>query len=260
MARDRDVSHRREDLRICFGAIPDYRDHAEQMASIAVALSRLALEPALLALAPECRGAVDDLLRALDAEDPEMLEARVLHMYSYLHEAGEHYTPEERRKLDARGGYICYAGGLSPILKAAPYIGADTVSVDLGAGNGLQGLLLQTLYPHRKTLQVELSGALVKTGQILQRVLEIPQHRIEWHQRDIADVSLAGVDFVYLYRPVRPRDEGKELYQALAQQLEALPGRVVVFSVADCLGRFLSPHFMSFAFDAHLTCYTKQPG
>jgi hypothetical protein len=158
--------------------------------------------------------------------------------------------------MDEAGGYWAHAGGLSPILKAAPWIGPDTVSADLGAGNGLQGLLFQYLYPHKRIVQIEISSRMVEIGKRLQAWLGIPNERVEWIVGDVCEQSLDGMDFIYLYRPVRPSTErGKAFYENLAERLERSRRQVVIFSIADCLEEFLSPRFEVFYNDGHLTCF-----
>jgi hypothetical protein len=132
------------------------------------------------------------------------------------------------------------------------------VSADLGAGNGLQGLLLQRLYPHARTLQLEISSRMIDIGRGLQSWLGIPEDRVEWRCGDLLEAPLEDVDLLYLYRPVRPDGPGRRFYENLAGRLERAPGQVVVFSIADCLGEFLSDRFERFYGDGHLTCFRKQ--
>ena len=189
-------------------------------------------------------------------EDGEALEEAFLNLYAHLHMHEARYADEERRRMDEAGGYWAHAGGLSPILKAAPWIRPDTVSTDLGAGNGLQGLLLQYLYPHEKTVQVEISSRMVEIGKRLQAWLGIPNERVEWVAGDVCEQSLDGMDFIYLYRPVRPStDRGRAFYEDLAELLDRSHGQVVIFSIADCLKEFLSSKFEIFYDDGHLTCF-----
>jgi hypothetical protein len=196
------------------------------------------------------------LLACAAGGDGEALEEAFLNLYAHLHMHEAEYTAEERRRMDEAGGYWAHAGGLSPILKAAPWIRPDTVSTDLGAGNGLQGFLLQLLYPHRKTVQIEISSRMVEVGRRLQVWLGIPDQRIEWVVGDVCELSLDELDFIYLYRPVRPStDRGRAFYENLAELLERARGQVVIFSIADCLKDFLSPRFEVFYNDGHLTCF-----
>jgi len=201
----------------------------------------------------------ENVLTACTGDDPETLEERFLELYAHLHTHEAPYTRGERRSVDASGGYWAHAGGLSPILRAGPWLGPGTRSVDLGAGNGLQGLLMQKLHPHRSCCQVEISGAMVEIGRRLQHWLRIPPDRIEWRVADVMKTPLGGWDFVYLYRPVRPNGPGRVFYERLSEALAAESGQVVVFSIADCLGDFLPPAFDRFFSDGHLTCYRKPP-
>jgi len=198
---------------------------------------------------PEYARLHDRLLHAASGSDGE------LELYCHLHMHEAPYTDAERRLVRSTGGYWCHAGGLSPLLRAGPWVGPDTVSADLGAGNGLQGLLLQRLYPHRRTILVEISSRMVEIGRSLQAWLRIAADRVEWVVGDVRGFSLEGVDFLYLYRPLRPEGPGREFYRRLASELERAHRPVVVFSVADCLAGFLGPRFERFAFDGHLACF-----
>ncbi len=157
--------------------------------------------------------------------------------------------------MDETGGYWSHAGGISPIVKAAPHIQPDTVSADYGAGNGLQALLLQKLYPHRKTIQIEISSEAIEIGRCLQRWLSIPEQRVEWIAGDVLDHPPVNIDFIYLYRPVRPEGEGIRFYETFARTVSRSPTPVTIFSIADCLRDFLPPSFERFYFDGHLSCF-----
>jgi hypothetical protein len=101
---------------------------------------------------------------------------------------------------------------------------------------------------------------MVEIGKRLQDWLGIPRERVEWVAGDVCGQSLEGVDFVYLYRPVRPSTErGRAFYENVARQLDRSPGQVVIFSVADCLKQFLSSRFAVFYQDGHLTCFKSTP-
>lgn len=186
--------------------------------------------------------------------DGEAVEEAFLELYCHLHLHEAPYSKSERRRMDETGGYWNHAGGVSPLLRAGPYIRPETVSCDLGAGNGLQGLLLQCLDPHARTVQVEISSEAVAMGRHLQAWLEIPEDRVEWVVSDVMAFDVEGIDFLYLYRPVRPVGPGHDYYTRLAAQLEVAAGEVVVFSIADCLGEYLSDRFEVLYTDGHLTC------
>jgi hypothetical protein len=192
------------------------------------------------------------------SNDPEQIEERFLDLYAHVHMHEAPYTREERRQVDATGGYWSHAGGLSPILKAGDWLRPDSVSADLGAGNGLQGLLFQKLFPHGRTVQVEISRRMVEIGRQLQRWLGIPEARVEWVVGDVMNASVAGIDFLYLYRPVRPEGPGRTFYERIAAELDGSDRDVVIFSIADCLRDFLSPSFETFYCDGHLTCFRRR--
>ena len=195
-------------------------------------------------------------LDSIEGQDADALEDAFLTLYAHLHMHEARYTPEERELMDLAGGYWSHAGGLSPVLKAAPWISPATVSADLGAGNGLQGLLFQYLYPHQLTIQYEISSDMVNLGQNLQDWLGIPEERVEWVVGDVCDQVFEDIDFYYLYRPVRPTtDRGEAFYENLAEMLDWGEKPVIIFSIADCLKPFLSRRFKMFYTDGHLTCF-----
>ena len=100
----------------------------------------------------------------------------------------------------------------------------------------------------------------MEAGKALESWLGIPEGRVEWVIGDVLDTSPAGMDFVYIYRPVRPEGAGRRFYERFAADL-AQDGRpVVIFSIADCLRGFLPPEFRTFYFDGHLTCFRRARG
>jgi hypothetical protein len=185
----------------------------------------------------------------------EELEDAFLELYAHVHMNEAPYTSDERRRMDQAGGYWNHAGGLSPILKAQPWIRPDTICADFGAGNGLQGLLLQVLYPHAKTVQIEISSRMTEIGDSLREWLGVSADRVEWVIDDVLNVPAAGYAFVYLYRPVRPEGTGRDFYTRFARELEAEENPPVIFSIADCLRDFLSDRYEVFYSDGHLTCF-----
>ena len=228
------------------------------MATIAAALLTLATDRVVCSELPGIYTHARNFREAMGRADPLTQESLLVNLYARLHTAGSLYSPSERTLLSRRDGYSCHAGGLAPLLKAESFIRPDSVVVDLGAGNGLQGLLLQSLSPHRKTLQVELSSEMIRTGRIFQEVLGISADRVEWIHDDIVNVSLETADIVYLYRPARSSPNGRELYRAIARKLASVPKPLTVFSIADCLGQFLDERFSLFFTDGHLTCFSKR--
>jgi len=201
---------------------------------------------------------VKNLSSALRENDPSSLESNLLNLYTQLHGAGSVYSPYERKLLAERKGYSCYPGGLSPLIKAVQFVKPESIVADLGAGNGLQGLLLQCLSPHRKTIQIEISSEMIRIGRIFQQALGISDDRIEWIHDDIINVSIKTADFIYIYLPAKPLEGGKEVYEAIANKLRMMNRPLVVFSVADCLAKFLNGQFSIFYTDGHLTCFVKE--
>jgi hypothetical protein len=194
---------------------------------------------------------VDDL-------DGVALEEAFLELYCHLHGHEAPYTARERRRVDRTGGYWCHAGGIAPVVRAGPWIGPETISADYGAGNGLQALLIQWLHPHRLAVQVEISSAMIEQGRRLQTWLGIPEDRVAWVHGDVSAVSPEGLDFVYLYRPVRPAGEGLRFYEAFGAALARRRRPTTIFSVADCLRPFLPPEYEVIHGDGHLTCYHRR--
>ena len=181
-------------------------------------------------------------------------------LYAHLAIRPEGYTPSERARVAAAGGYWAHAGGVTALLIAARWTAHTTTALDVGAGTGLQGLLLQCLAPHRLTLQVEIARHLVSTGRVLQRWLGVPDHRVAWAVADVTDLRVRGIELVYLYRPVRPdHPDGRRFYQRLAADLRADPTTVTVVSVADTLAPLLEPDFEVVHADGQVTCLRRRP-
>jgi len=211
--------------------------------------------PKSLAVFADFSALRDRLAASVERHDFENIEERFLELYAHLHMNRAGYTTAERQRMDAVGGYWNHAGGLSPILKAEAWIDKHTRSADFGAGNGLQGLLLQVLYPHTRTVLIEISSELVEIGENLREWLGVPARRIEWIVDDVINIAATGFDFIYLYRPVRPRGPGRDFYARFAQEVEAEETPPVIFSIADCLRDFLSDRYEVFYGDGHLTCF-----
>ena len=195
---------------------------------------------------------------AVDGGDTDEIEECFLALYAHLHMNQAPYSVDERRRMDAAGGYWNHAGGLSPILKAEPWINPDTMSSDFGAGNGLQGLLLQVLYPHAKTVQIEISARMAEIGEGLREWLGVSSDRIGWIVGDVLEIPATGYNFIYLYRPVRPDGPGRDFYTRFAREVESEEQPPVIFSIADCLRDFLSDRYEVFYGDGHLTCFKPQ--
>lgn len=228
---------------------------AERLARLATLLAHLPPPPDPIGLYPRA-GELQERLRALlPAGDGEAVEETFLELYAHLHGHQAPYTPAERARMDRAGGYWAHAGGISPVLKAADVLQPGSISLDLGAGNGLQLLLMQLLTPHRLSVQVEISLLMLRSGQALQRWLGVPRRRVAWVQGDVLDLPVRSFHFLYMYRPVKPDGPGGELYRRLARELAMAPREVTVFSVADCLGEFLPPSVERLYSDGHLTCY-----
>jgi hypothetical protein len=238
-----------------FNDPPEIMFSEKQITIITHSLLKLASNRTVQAELPDVDQYVKNFMTEKEKGDPTSQEYALLYLYARLHSAGSKYSPSEYELFRKRNAYSCHPGGLSPLILAEQFIRSESIVADLGSGNGLQGLLLQCLYPHRKTLQIELSSELIRVGRIFQGILGISDERVEWIHDDIINASLEAIDFIYLYRPVRPLEGGKEVYHIIANKLSAINKPFVVFSVADCLAEFLDERFSIFYSDGHLTCY-----
>ncbi len=232
----------------------------KQTSIIINSLLKIATNDAVEAELPEIDHYAENLKSALEKERIPAIESALLNLYIRLHSAGSAYSPHEREILTKRKGYLCYPGGLSPLIKAVQFIGPDSIVADLGAGNGLQGLLLQCICPHRKTIQIEISSEMIRVGRIFQKALGIGADRVEWIHDDIVNASIEAADFIYIYLPAKPLDGGKEVYKAIAHKLSTTKRPLVVFSVADCFAKFIDGQFSISYTDGHLTCFVMNNG
>jgi hypothetical protein len=230
----------------------------EQTRTVERALIDLASDSTVQNELPDIVHHLESYLLLKEKGDTSELEIAFIELYIKLHTAGSGYTSPEKELLKEKSGISCLPGGISPLIMARQFIGPKSTVADLGAGNGLQGLLLQRISPHRKTMQIEISAGMVRMGRVFQHALGIGEDHVEWINGDMANVSLEPVDFIYMYRPAKPHEGGNELYRAIARKLSALRRPIVVFSVADCLGRFLDKRFEVFYDNGYLTCFCKE--
>lgn len=207
------------------------------------ALLRIASDPAINERFPETIFP-GQLLREAAAhgrnEDfRQQREDALIQLYLTLHRLGSDYSSCEQQVLRERLGIRCLPGGLSPLVLVRHLLTDHSTSVDLGAGNGLQCLLLQSLHPHRKSIQVELSEFMISVGKMFAHALELGADRVEWLCSDIANAAFHEADVVYLYRPVKPYGSGRDLYRRISRTIETSQSIRYVISVADCLKGYL---------------------
>jgi len=234
------------------------KNNEKHISVITDSLLRLAADPYVRAELPDADLYSTHLRNALKQGDIPLIERTLLNLYERLHGAGSAYSSGEKTLFIKRKGYACHPGGLSPLIKAVEFVKSHSVVADLGAGNGLQGLLLQCLCPHRKTIQIEISSEMIRVGRTFQNALGISADRVEWVHDDIVNAPIEAADFIYIYLPAKPIEGGKEVYGAIARKLGGIKKPIIVFSVADCLSRFLDKRFSIFYADGHLTCFVKQ--
>jgi hypothetical protein len=218
---------------------------------------KLATNPLVTQELPEVEQYAEKYRVSREGNDADETEIAFLDLYCALHRVGNAYSTDERLKLDQKKGYFNHPGGISPIEKAENFIHNDSIVADLGAGNGLQGLLLQYLYPHKETRLIELSEEMIRIGKIYQEILDFDDNRIKWVHDDIINVSLSEIDFLYLYRPSRPIKDGLHLYHAISKKITDNKKQLTIFSIADCLKDFLDSSYSIFYSDGHLTCFEK---
>ena len=114
---------------------------------------------------------------------------------------------------------------------------------------------LQVLYPHARIDLIEISATMSEIGEGLREWLGVSPGRVRWIIDDVLNATASGYDFVYLYRPVRPEGPGRDFYTRFAREVESEEPPPVIFSIADCLGDFLSDRYEIFYGDGHLTCF-----
>jgi hypothetical protein len=229
------------------------------LARVGALFDALAARPGIDDLVPSFLKFHQELRAARETGDEDRIETALARLYCVVHGSGGAYAEAERTAFDKLGGYWCHAGGLEPLHVAAPFFTPETRFVDYGAGNGLQGLLFQHLYPHRLTTLVELGGPMIDQGRRLQAALGIPAERVDWVHANIMDVVPNRFDVIYLYRPVRPEGEGRAFYAMFASEAAKVDHPVTIVSVADCLRDFLPPAFRVIHGDGQITCFTNAP-
>ncbi|MBS3755607.1 MAG: hypothetical protein KGY56_07905 [Desulfobacterales bacterium] len=207
------------------------------------ALMQIASDSAVARAVPRAGQLAESLFEARGSGDNSDRETVLINLYLCLHAAGAAYQQEESDTLAAWSGLDCLPGGMLPLMLARHLIGPDSVTADLGAGNGLQGLLLQRLCPHHKTRLLEISGRLIEMGRLYQQALNMDPQQVAWEHADVAQANFAGVELIYLYRPTRPGDNGNAFYRAVAEKLAAHDRPLTIVSMADCLAPFLDDRF-----------------
>jgi hypothetical protein len=229
------------------------------LARVGALFDGLAALPGIDDIVPSYVKFHQELREARETGDEDRIETALARLYCVIHGSGGAYAEAERTAFDQFGGYWCHAGGLEPLHVAAPFFTPETRFVDYGAGNGLQGLLFQHLYPHRLTTLVELGGPMIDQGRRLQALLGIPEGRVDWVHANIMAVPPHDFDVIYLYRPVRPEGEGRAFYEMFAREVAKAGHPVTIVSVADCLRDFLPPAFRVIHGDGQITCFTNHP-
>ena len=224
------------------------------------ALLEIALTPEFQTIDPEVKEFRQRLVNARDKDDHdnneiEEREYALLKLYLSIHRLGTDYSSAESQHLTGTMGCKNQPGGLGPLILGAKFIKPHMTILDLGAGNGLQGLLLKRLSPHKLTVQAELSESLVLMGKRLQGALEMDN--IKWITDDIRNVDTKGIDMCYLYRPSKPGGHGNELNETIAQKLKAQGGPTVIISVADTLRKYLNTTFNIHYQNEDMTCFVR---
>lgn len=213
-------------------------------------------------LVPEGKELAAKLRVASMSGDADDRELALSNLYRAFHTAGASYSPEEDEIMAKAHGIPKQPGGMVPLLLSLPFIQTESTVVDLGSGNGLQGLLLQKLRPHTRTVMIEISGSMIEAGKILKRGLGLDEDRVLWAHADLMEADLEGLtggapDLLYMYRPVKPAGEGRRFYERIAEWIDKWPGGSAIMSVADCMGPFLGPGIDKLYENEYLTVYRK---
>jgi len=226
---------------------------------VGLLFDRLAALPGIDDVVPSYRAFHRELVEVRESGDADRIETALARLYCVIHGSGGAYGQQERTEFERLGGYWCHAGGLEPLHLGAPFITPATRFADYGAGNGLQGLLFQHLFPHRLTTLVEIGGPMVEQGRRLQALLGIPAERVEWVHASVLDVPPRRFDVIYLYRPLRPEGAGRAFYEMFAREVGSAGHPVTIVSVADCLREFLPPIFRVVHDDGQVVIYSSGP-
>jgi len=229
---------------------------------IETSLLRLSSAPEVAGLVPKAPLLADRLRDCARHAGLDERELALSSLYLTLHSAGAQYMPEEDEILARAHGIPKQPGGMTPILLSAPFVKPESTVVELGAGNGLQGLLLQSLARHAQTVMVEISGSLIETGRVLQRAMGLKDESVRWHHADLLEADLPALvggppDLLYMYRPVKPAGRGRRLYERIAEWIQEWPGGQAIMSVADCMSPFLGPGVKKLYEDEYLSVYMK---
>lgn len=221
------------------------------------ALTKIAKSEIVKVKVPDSLNCLDDLKKGIKEEDIKMRESALIELYIALHQGGRGYSDKEEELLKEKRGLKGLPGGILPVIIASHLIEEDYVFVDLGAGNGLQGLLLQYIFPHRLTRQIELAKAHLDTGSIYENQLGFDEKKILYENIDILSGDFSNVDFIYMYRPVRPIDSGLEFYKNLYNKLKQIKKPHFILSVADCFEPFLGQEYKKIYENEFLKVFKK---
>lgn len=233
----------------------DEVESKDRLFKIEEAFLKISMDAQIIESFPSLECIAEEYKKKVKIGYNEDTEIAFLNLYCEIHRCGSSYSETEREALDNKFGYFNHPGGISPLLKAKPYISKGSITADLGAGNGLQGLLFQYLYPHKKTVQIELSAEMIRIGRLFQNALGLNDEKIDWINDDIMNIDFGDLDFMYLYRPSKPIKEGVRLYENMQKKLNHREKPITIFSIADCLKDYLDDKYLEFYNDGHLTCF-----
>ncbi len=234
------------------------RARGRVLARIGELFDELAARPGIDGVVPSFTSFHRELAAARAGGDEDAVETALARLYCVVHGSGGAYEAAERQEFERWGGYWCHAGGLEPLHIAAPFIAPETRLADYGAGNGLQGLLLQQLFPHRLTTLIELGGPMIVQGRRLQALLGLPEERVRWVHASILEVPPREFDVIYLYRPVRPEGAGRAFYEMFAREAALVAHPLTIVSVADCLKDFLPASFRLLHDDGQVAVFANR--
>lgn len=183
------------------------------------------------------------LINAQKNGDIEKREMNLIKLYLLFHKYGAGYSFEEEKFMEKSKGHKWFPGGLMPLVLGSYLMKPEYEFCDLGCGNGFQGILMQILSPHSKTRQIEISKSYLEAGKIFLKPLKIDKGKISFEHIDISSFKMKETDFVYMYRPSRPIEEGAQLYRNLSNKVYLNKKSFYLLSVADCFEPFIKGNY-----------------
>ncbi|PID78457.1 MAG: hypothetical protein CSA42_00315 [Gammaproteobacteria bacterium] len=203
------------------------------------ALIKIALDKNIISKIPGAFELAEKLSQVQNQQNFEERETLLIDLYLLLHKFGCGYSDMEQNFISEKKGIKWLPGGIMPIILTSYLMNEDYVFADLGAGNGLQGLILQSISPHKKTRLIEISESHLMAGRAYAKALGFNNESILFENNDILSSDFKDIDIFYMYRPARPMNGGKNFYIRLSEKFEQMEKEFFLVSVADCFEPFI---------------------